>query len=123
MSLEGRCRAVWVVIFETGRALEFAMFEGERAINDGAIQPELLEPNVRLEPTPLLRGPDFESGTSAISVVLETRWSDTQIPCFQGEYDAALSYLHCGGIDLMSPILLPICCQNHLETGSYVLLL
>ena len=52
MSLEGRCRAVWVVTFETGRVLGFAMFEGGRAINDGAIHPELLKPNVRLEPTP-----------------------------------------------------------------------
>ena len=52
MSLEGRCRAVWVVIFETGRALGFARFEGGRAINDGAIHPELLIPNVGLEPTP-----------------------------------------------------------------------
>jgi hypothetical protein len=52
MSLEGRCRAVWVVIFETGRVLGFAMFEGGRAINDGAIHAELLKPNVRLEPTP-----------------------------------------------------------------------
>jgi hypothetical protein len=77
MSLEGRCRAVWVVILETGRVLGFAMFEGGRAINDGAIHPELLKPNVRLEPTPPLQGPDFESGTSAIVVVLETRWSDT----------------------------------------------
>ncbi len=72
MSLEGRCRAGWVIIFETGRALEFAMFEGGRAINDGAIHPELLKPNVRLEPTPSLRGPGFESGTSAIAVALET---------------------------------------------------
>ncbi len=38
MSLEGRCRAVWVVIFETGRALPFVMFERGRAINDGAIR-------------------------------------------------------------------------------------
>ena len=41
MSLDGRCRAVWVVIFETGRALTFAIFEGGRAINDGAIRTEL----------------------------------------------------------------------------------
>ncbi len=43
---------MWVVIFETGRALAFVMFEGGRAINDGAIHPELLKLNVRLEPTP-----------------------------------------------------------------------
>ena len=43
---------MWVVIFETGRGLEFVMFEGGRAINDGAIHPELLIPNVGLEPTP-----------------------------------------------------------------------
>ena len=43
---------MWVVIFETGRVLGFAMFEGGRAINDGAIHPELLKPNVRIEPTP-----------------------------------------------------------------------
>ena len=43
---------MWVVIFETGRVLGFAMFEGGRAINDGAIHPELLKPNVGLEPTP-----------------------------------------------------------------------
>jgi hypothetical protein len=42
MSLEGRCCSVWVVIFETGRALEFAVFEDGRAINDGASHPELL---------------------------------------------------------------------------------
>jgi hypothetical protein len=41
MSPEGRCRAVWLVIFETGRALAFAMFEPGRAINDGAIHTEL----------------------------------------------------------------------------------
>jgi hypothetical protein len=52
MSLEERCRAVWVVIFETGRALAFVMLEGGRAINDGAMHPELLIPNVELEPTP-----------------------------------------------------------------------
>jgi hypothetical protein len=68
MSLEGRRRAVWVVIFETGRVLGSAMFEGGRAINDGAIHPELLIPKVGLEPTPPLRGPDFESGSSAIAV-------------------------------------------------------
>jgi len=72
MSLEGRCRAVWVVIFETGRVLAFVMFEAGRAIYDGAIHPELLIPKVGLEPTHPLRGPDFESGTSAIAVALET---------------------------------------------------
>ena len=43
---------MWVVIFETGRALGFVMFEGGRAINDGAIHPESLMPKVGLEPTP-----------------------------------------------------------------------
>ena len=43
---------MWVVIFETGRALAFVMFEGGRAINGGAIHLELLIPNVGLEPTP-----------------------------------------------------------------------
>jgi hypothetical protein len=52
MSLEGRCRALWVLIFETGRVLAFVMFEARRAINDGAIHPELLIPKVGLEPTP-----------------------------------------------------------------------
>ena len=32
--------------------LGFAMFEGGRAINDGAIHPKLLKPKVGLEPTP-----------------------------------------------------------------------
>ena len=52
MSLGGRCRAVWVIIFETGRALAFVMFEGGWAINLGAIHPELLIPTAGLEPTP-----------------------------------------------------------------------
>ena len=43
---------MWVVIFETGRVLAFVKFEAGRAINDGAIHPELLIPNVGLEPTP-----------------------------------------------------------------------
>jgi len=43
---------VWVVIFETGRALAFAMFEGGRAINNGALHPELLIPNAGPKPTP-----------------------------------------------------------------------
>jgi hypothetical protein len=34
-------------------------------------------PKVKLEPIPLSQGPDFESGTSAIYVVLETRCGDT----------------------------------------------
>jgi hypothetical protein len=63
---EKRCRAVWFVNFEDGRA-----------IKQGAIHLESLIPKVGLEPTPPLQGPDFESGTSANSVVLETRWSDT----------------------------------------------
>jgi hypothetical protein len=32
---------------------------------------------VGLEPSPHLRGPDFESGASAISVALETGWADS----------------------------------------------
>ena len=52
MSPEGRCRAVWVAIFETGRALVFVMFEGGWSINDSAIHPESLVPKVGLEPTP-----------------------------------------------------------------------
>jgi hypothetical protein len=42
MSLEGRCSAVWVVIFETGRALAFVMFERVRAINDVSVGVSLL---------------------------------------------------------------------------------
>ncbi len=53
---------MWVVIFETGRVLEFAMFEGGRAINDGAIHPELFKPNVRLEPTPSCEDRNFSPG-------------------------------------------------------------
>ena len=45
-----------VVIFETGRVLAFVMFEAGRAINDGAIHPELLIPNVGHEPTPSCEG-------------------------------------------------------------------
>ena len=52
MSLEGRCRSVWALIFETGRALAFVMFEAGRAIDGGAIHPELLIAYVGLEPTP-----------------------------------------------------------------------
>ena len=43
---------MWVVIFETGRVLAFVMFEAGRAINDGAIHPELLIPKAGHEPTP-----------------------------------------------------------------------
>jgi hypothetical protein len=43
---------VWVVIFETGRALAFVMFGGGRAINDGAVHPESLIPKEGLEPIP-----------------------------------------------------------------------
>ena len=39
VSLEDRCRAVWVAIVETGRALVFVMFDGGRSINDGTIHP------------------------------------------------------------------------------------
>jgi hypothetical protein len=41
MLLDGRHRAVWLVIFETGRAPALVMLERERAIYDGAIYPEL----------------------------------------------------------------------------------
>jgi hypothetical protein len=63
---EKRCRAVWFVNFEDGRA-----------IKQGAIHLESLIPKVGLEPTPPLQGPDFESGASAISVALETGWADS----------------------------------------------
>jgi NAD(P)-dependent dehydrogenase (short-subunit alcohol dehydrogenase family) len=39
VSLEGRCRAVWVAIFETGRALDLVMSDGGRAINGETINP------------------------------------------------------------------------------------
>ena len=51
MWLEDRSRAACVAIFETGRALVFATFEGGRSINDTAIHPESLIPKVGLEPT------------------------------------------------------------------------
>jgi hypothetical protein len=50
--LKGRCSAMCVVVFETGRALAFVMFEGGRAINDGAVHPALLIPNAGPNPTP-----------------------------------------------------------------------
>jgi hypothetical protein len=43
---------VWVVVFETGRALAFVVSEGGRAINNSVIHPEWLIPKVGLEPTP-----------------------------------------------------------------------
>ncbi len=46
-----RCRAVSVVNIETGRVVAFVKLKDGRAINDGAIHPELLIPKVALEPT------------------------------------------------------------------------
>jgi hypothetical protein len=43
---------VWVVIFGTGGAVAFGMFEGGRSINDSAMHPESSIPKVGLEPTP-----------------------------------------------------------------------
>ncbi len=53
--------------------------------------------------------PDFESATSAIAVLLETRWSDTQCPCFQGFDDAALidSDRHCSAARVSKKLLGP----------------
>ena len=65
------------VNIETGRLVSVVDFEDGRAIKQGAIHLESLIPKVGLESTPPLRGPDFESGTSGVLVVLETRWSDT----------------------------------------------
>jgi hypothetical protein len=67
---EKRCRAVWFVKIETGRLVSFVNFEDGRAIKQGAIHLESLIPKVGLEPTPPLRGPDFESAASAIRLVL-----------------------------------------------------
>ena len=47
-----RCRAVSVVNIETGRVVAFVKLKEGRAINDGAIHPDLLIPKVALEPTP-----------------------------------------------------------------------
>ena len=68
---------MWFVNTETSRLVSFVNFEDGRAIKQGAIHLESLIPKVGLEPTPPLRGPDFESGSSAIYVVLQTRRSDT----------------------------------------------
>ena len=73
MPLEERRRRAWVTNIETGRAVAFVTFEGGRAIKEGANHAESSVPKVGLEPTRVLPSPDFESGTSAIVVVLETR--------------------------------------------------
>ena len=116
--LEERCRAVSVVNIETGRVVAFVKLKDGRAIKQGAIHLESLIPKVGLEPTPPLKGPDFESGTSAILVVLETRCSDDQRARFQGDYDTTSIYACCCRIGLISPVLFPFCSQiGHVGCG------
>jgi len=75
--LEARWCGVWVANIQTGRVVPFVKFQVGRAIKQGAIHHKSLIPKVGLEPTPPLRGLDFESGASAISVALETGWADS----------------------------------------------
>ena len=65
-----------VTNIETGRAVAFVTFEGGRAIKEGANHAESSVPKVGLEPTSPLQVPDFESGTSASPVILETGCGD-----------------------------------------------
>ena len=64
---------MWLGNIVAGRVVAFVKFEGGPAITNSAIHTESIIPKVGLEPTRPSRGPDFESGTSAILVVLETR--------------------------------------------------
>ena len=76
-------------------------------------------PKVGLEPTPSCE----DRILSPVRLPYTWYWNHvaltSNIPCFQGGYDAAPSYPHCGGIGLILPVLLPICCQIGLRISNF----
>ncbi len=71
-----------------------------QAVRQVAIRRKSIAPKVELAPTPTLRGPGFESGTSAISLVLGGDWNDVDFRDLSGVYDSPRRRLHCSRVGL-----------------------
>jgi hypothetical protein len=90
----------------------FSSFSAASIIRLAEDRRKSLVTKVGLEPTPPLQGPDFESGTSAIAVALETACGGALSLRIQGSHVATLVFSHCGRMGLTLPILFPIFSQS-----------